>query len=55
MKTQRTIKRKRCSVCRELKSDVYERPNSYARDIGNSPKATHTICDDCDEQNRLSI
>ena len=47
----------KCPHCGELKpsDEVHRRPNYYAREIGNSPRATMTCCDDCAEQNALDI
>lgn len=46
---------KRCQNCGKIKPDVHERPDSYARDVNNNAEAVHTVCDDCDEQNRQDI
>jgi len=48
-----------CSVCHKRKLSVSTRVNSYAQDvgnyIGNYSGAVHTVCDECDYQNRMDI
>ena len=44
-----------CSVCKKKKLSVHDRINSYAVDVGNDLTARHTVCDECDYQNRADI
>ncbi len=56
MKKKKIVKiRKRCDSCGELKADVTYRENSYAREIGGSKDAMHTVCDECNHQNIMDI
>ncbi len=45
----------KCESCGEKKVDVHERPNAYANDVHNDPDAAHTVCDECDYENRMDI
>lgn len=45
----------KCSVCGKRKLSVSTRPDSYQNDVGNNPDAVHTVCDECDYQNRMDI
>lgn len=45
----------KCESCEEEKEDVSYRSNGYAQDVGNDPSAMHTVCDDCDYQNKMDI
>lgn len=44
-----------CSMCGKRKLSVHTRPDSYQNDVNNNPDAVHTVCDDCDYQNLMSI
>lgn len=44
-----------CRTCRKRRASVCERPDAYARDVGNDPTATHIVCDECDYENRQDI
>lgn len=45
----------KCENCGSTSDDVSYRPNAYANDVGNDPDAMHTVCDECDYQNRMDI
>lgn len=45
----------KCEVCGKQTEDVSYCPNSYAQEIGNDPDAHHTVCGDCDYDNRMDI
>ena len=44
-----------CTVCGITAADVHERADAYANDVHNDPDAVHTVCDECDYQNRMDI
>ena len=47
-----------CDNCCKRKLSVSSRPNAYANEMGNScdePGYYHTVCDECDYQNRMDI
>lgn len=44
-----------CETCGQKKPDVCYRPNAYQNDVNNDPTAMHTVCDDCDYENRMDI
>lgn len=44
-----------CQNCGITAEDVCERPDAYANDVHNDPDAVHTVCDECDYQNRMDI
>jgi len=48
-------KNMKCESCGKEKPDVSYRPNAYARDVNNNPAAMHTVCDECDHENRMDI
>lgn len=48
-------KKMKCEVCGSNGDDVSYRKNSFAQDVGNDPTAYHTVCDECDYQNRMDI
>lgn len=45
----------KCEVCGSTGDDVSYRPNAYANDVHNDPDAMHTVCFECDYQNRMDI
>jgi hypothetical protein len=45
----------KCDICGATTDDVSYRPNAYANDVHNDPTAYHTVCDECDYQNRMDI
>lgn len=45
----------KCEVCGKIRASVSHRPNGYAQDVGNDPDAMHTVCDECDYQNKMDI
>jgi deoxycytidylate deaminase len=44
-----------CRSCHKKSEDVAYRSNAFAQEIGNDPDAMHTVCDECDYQNRMDI
>lgn len=44
-----------CEVCEKKKLSVSYRSNAYANDVGDDPDAMHTVCDECDYENRMDI
>ncbi len=45
----------KCQGCGEFKDDVCDRDDNYAQAIGGDEGARHTMCDDCDYRNAMSI
>ena len=44
-----------CEDCGKRKESVSYRPNAYANDVHNAPDAMHTVCDECDHENKMDI
>lgn len=44
-----------CESCGKRLPDVRPRANAYEQEIGNDTTAMHTVCDECDYQNRMDI
>lgn len=55
VKEEENLKGMECEVCGLKKLSVSYRSNSYANDVGNDPTAMHTVCDECDYENRMDI
>lgn len=47
--------KEKCTHCGSTDDSVSYRPNAYAQDVGNDSTAYHTVCDECDYQNRMDI
>lgn len=45
----------KCERCGKASEDVSYRPNAYAQDVHNDSTAYHTVCDECDYENRMDI
>ena len=47
--------KEKCPNCNKMKDDVEERPNHYARDVGNKDGAMMYCCADCEHENAMDI
>ena len=47
--------KEKCPNCNKMKDDVEERPNHYARDVGNEDGAMMYCCADCEYENAMDI
>ena len=50
-----TNKQQQCEACGKQSEDVSYRPNNYQQDVNNDPDAYHTVCDECDWENKMDI